>query len=234
LAAALALRAAIAADSLLAERLLLRTGVNTGEVVATRDTSAGDFLVTGDAVNVAVRLEQAANGGEILAGERTRTVAQVSFLFGEARAIIAKGKSRPVTVYPLVGPRPTRELSRPPLVGRRRELAQLGLFCDAALEERHPQLVSIVAPAGMGKTRLLEEFLAKRDSAEGWRLRALDLSWPIYHRHVTAEELAESRRLGPQAAAYFEARGDWQAWSETLDYYWGSCEMLGRLRKRLQ
>ncbi len=46
-------------------------------------------------------------------------------------------------------------------MGRRRELAQLGLLCDAAVEERHPQLVSIVAPAGMGKTRLLEEFLAQ-------------------------------------------------------------------------
>jgi class 3 adenylate cyclase len=170
LAAAVALRVAVATDPLLVERLLLRSGVNTGEVVATRDPSAGDFLVTGDAVNVAARLQQAANPGEILVGERTAAAAQASFLFGEAHSIEVKGKSRPLAALPLVGPRPTRALSRPPLVGRRRELAQLSLLRDAALEERHPQLVSIVAPAGTGKTRLLEEFLAGLDPAEGWQV----------------------------------------------------------------
>ena len=79
LAAALALRAAVAGDALLAGRLLLRIGVNTGEVVATRDASAGDFLVTGDAVNVAARLQQAATPGEILAGERTQAAGAVAF-----------------------------------------------------------------------------------------------------------------------------------------------------------
>jgi hypothetical protein len=61
-------------------------------------------------------------------------------------------------------------VARPPLVGRRRELAQLSLLRDAALEERHPQLISVVAPAGTGKTRLLEEFLAGLDPAQGWRV----------------------------------------------------------------
>jgi class 3 adenylate cyclase len=168
LAAALALRAAVADDLLLSERLLLRIGVNTGEVVATRDASAGDFLVTGDAVNVAARLQQAAKPGEILVGERTAAAAQTSFLFSKGRSIKVKGKSRPLAALPLVGARAGRALSRPPLVGRKRELAQLSLLRDAALEERHPQLVSIVAPAGTGKTRLLEEFLAGLDPAEGW------------------------------------------------------------------
>jgi class 3 adenylate cyclase len=170
LAAALALRAALADDALLVGRLLLRIGVNTGEVVATRDASAGDFLVTGDVVNVAARLQQAATPGEILVGERTQTAGAAAFSFGEPRSIEVKGKSQPLTVIPLAGARPTRVLSRPPLVGRRRELAQLDLLCDAALEERHPQLVSIVAPAGTGKTRLLEEFLAGLDPAEGWQV----------------------------------------------------------------
>jgi class 3 adenylate cyclase len=147
LAAALALRTALADDALLAGRLLLRIGVNTGEVVATRNASAGDFLVTGDAVNVTARLQQAATPGEILVGERTRAAGAVAFHFGEARTTLVKGKSQPLTVFPLVGPRPSRALSRPSLVGRRRELAQLGLLRDAVLEEHHPQLVSIVAPA---------------------------------------------------------------------------------------
>src|SRR5215469_11059512 len=187
LAAALALRAALADDVLLTGRLTLRIGVNTGEVVATRDASASDFLVTGDAVNVAARLQQAATPGEILVGERTQAGGAAAFHFAEARMTLVKGKSQPLAVFPLVGPRPTRALSRPPLVGRRRELAQLGLLRDAALEERHPQLVSIIAPAGTGKTRLLEGFLAGLDPTEGWHgatARCLPYgqsltSWPL-------------------------------------------------------
>jgi class 3 adenylate cyclase/tetratricopeptide (TPR) repeat protein len=170
LAAALALREAVAGDALLAGRLVLRTGVNTGEVVATTDPARGEFLVTGDAVNVAARLQQAAEPGEILAGERTQAAAEAAMQFGPARAITVKGKHEPLRVFPLLGPRPARLRSHPPLVGRRRELAQLSLLRDAALEERHPQLVSIVAPAGTGKTRLLEEFLASLDPEEGWRV----------------------------------------------------------------
>ena len=187
LAAALALRAAVTGDALLAGRLLLRMGVNTGEVVATSDTSAGDFLVTGDAVNVAARLQQAATPGEILVGERTKAAGNVAFRFGEAHRIEVKGKSQPLAVFSLLSQRPTRALSRPPLVGRRRELAQLGLLCEAVLEERHPQLVSIVAPAGAGKTRLLEEFLARLDLTHGWQVATARCppygqtltSWPL-------------------------------------------------------
>ncbi len=92
LAAALALRAAVSTDAVLAGRLLLRMGVNTGEVVATSDSSRGDFLVTGDAVNVAARLEQAASPGEIVVSERTADAAQAAFLFGDVRVIEVKGK----------------------------------------------------------------------------------------------------------------------------------------------
>jgi class 3 adenylate cyclase/tetratricopeptide (TPR) repeat protein len=170
LAAALALRDAVASDAILGGRLLLHMGVNTGEVVATTDPARGEFLVTGDAVNVAARLQQVAAPGEILAGARTHAAAQAAMRFGEPRAMTVKGKREPLRVYLLLGPQPARARSRPPLVGRRRELAQLGLLRDAALEERHPQLVSIVAPAGTGKTRLLEEFLAGLDPAEGWQV----------------------------------------------------------------
>src|SRR5215472_8605343 len=162
LAAALALRAAVAEDPVLAPHFVLHAGVNTGEVATAHpaaDPATADSLVTGDAVNTAARLYDAAEPGEVLAGERTRTAAEAAFLFGERRLIAAKNKRQPVPAYPLLGPRPARRITRPPLVGRRRELAQLGLLRDVALEEHHPQLVSIVAPAGTGKTRLLEEFL---------------------------------------------------------------------------
>ena len=170
LAAALALREAIAADALLGGRLLLRMGVNTGEVVATSDPSGGDFLVTGDAVNVAARLQQAASPGEMVVGERTATAAQNAFLFGEVRLIVVKGKREPLRVFPLVEVRTARLVGRPPLIGRRQDLLQLDLLRMRTLEERRPQLVSIVAPAGTGKTRLLEEFLAQLDAADGFQV----------------------------------------------------------------
>src|SRR4029453_9146505 len=75
LSAALELRDRVRADPRLRERLPIRLGLNTGEVVATRDPSAGDFLITGDAVNVAARLEQAAEPWAILCSERTARAA---------------------------------------------------------------------------------------------------------------------------------------------------------------
>ena len=170
LAAALALREAIATDPLLGGRLLLRMGVNTGEVVATSDQASGDFLVTGDAVNVAARLQQAAGPDEIVVGGRTATAAQNAFLFGEVHLIEVKGKREPLRVFPLVEMRTARLVGRPPLIGRRQDLLQLDLLRMRTLEERRPQLVSIVAPAGTGKTRLLEEFLAQLDAADGFQV----------------------------------------------------------------
>src|SRR5579883_2967904 len=93
LAAALALRAAVANDEILGETFQLRMGVNTGEVVATSDLSTGDFLVTGDTVNVTARLQQHASPGEIIAGERTFNSAQSAFLFDEPGLISVKGKA---------------------------------------------------------------------------------------------------------------------------------------------
>lgn len=167
LATALALRDAVASDTLLHQHLVLRMGANTGSVVATSDMSLGDFLVTGDAVNVAARVEQNAQPGEILITERTASNAEASFIFGEARSIEAKGKSEPLRVFPLVEQRATRQLGRPPLVGRARDLMQLTLLRDRTLRDHQPQLVSIIAPAGTGKTRLLEEFLSHLFEEDG-------------------------------------------------------------------
>ena len=170
LASALALREAIATDPLLGGRLLLRMGVNTGEVLASSDPSGSDFLVLGDPVNVAARLEQAASPGEIVVSERTAAAAQAAFLFDDVRVIEVKGKRQPLRVFPLLQAREARHIGRPPLVGRRPDLLQLDLLRMRALEERRPHLVSIVAPAGTGKTRLLEEFLAHLDPAEGFQV----------------------------------------------------------------
>ena len=169
LAAALALREAVSTDPLLEKHLVLCIGVNTGEVVATSDPSGGDFLVTGDAVNMAARLQQAASSGEIIVSERTATSARSAFIFGDQRLIEVKGKRQPLLVFPLSRVRPIRNIGRPPLVGRRQDVLQLDLLRMRTLEEQRPHLVSIVAPAGTGKTRLLEEFLAHLDQADGFQ-----------------------------------------------------------------
>jgi class 3 adenylate cyclase len=169
LAAAMALRKAVAEDQILGESFQLRMGVNTGEVVATSDRSSGDFLVTGDAVNVAARLQQHAQPSEIVASERTMNAARTAFTFDEPRLIEAKGKSQLLRVYPLKGAQEKRVVQRPPFVGRKQDVMQLQLLEARVLEEERPQLVSIVAPAGTGKTRLLEEFLRRIDPDEGFQ-----------------------------------------------------------------
>ena len=95
LAAALALRAAVAEDPVLAPHFAVHTGVSTGEVATAHpapDPATADALVTGDTVNTAARLYDAAEPGEVLAGERTRTAAEAAFRFGEPRFIAAKNK----------------------------------------------------------------------------------------------------------------------------------------------
>lgn len=158
LAAALALRQAIAEDELLGSTFQLRIGIDTGEVMATSDHSDGDFLVTGDTVNMAARLQQNANPGEIIAGERTYASTQQAFLFEEVRKVKVKGKPLALKIYPLLSERDRRQVVHPPLVGRQQDLQQLALLWNRAQEEQRPQLISIIAPAGTGKTRLLEEF----------------------------------------------------------------------------
>ena len=159
LAAALALRDRVMRDPQTAA-LTLRMGVNTGEVVATRETNAGDFLVTGDAVNVAARLQQSAEPGTIVAGERScRAVS--GFRFSEEQRIAVKGKREPIVGATLIERTAERRAPRSPFLGREHDLAQLQLVADRAFSERRPQLVTITAPAGTGKSRLVEEFASR-------------------------------------------------------------------------
>src|SRR5436309_461605 len=159
-AAALMMRDRIREDELLNGRLAIRFGVSTGEVVASRDQSAGDFLITGDATNVAARLQQEAEPWAILASDRTVRAAN-NFEFGDEIEVRARGKSAPVPARQVIGPKKAKATRRVrlPLMGRENDLAQLQLVARRAVSERRPALVSVIAPAGVGKTRLVEEFL---------------------------------------------------------------------------
>ncbi|HAF12036.1 MAG TPA: hypothetical protein DCK98_18450 [Chloroflexi bacterium] len=164
IAAAEQLRDRVRAEMKLGERLPIRIGLNTGEVVATRDASSGDFLITGDAVNTAARLQQLAEPWAIMCGARTASAAAGDFAFGPAVELVAKGKRAPLRALPLTGRAPTRPRVRMPLFGRTGDLAQLELAASRVLDDRRPFLVSVIAPAGTGKSRLLEEFLDRLET----------------------------------------------------------------------
>src|SRR2546430_13509535 len=106
-AAALTMRDRIRGDAQLQGRLAIRFGVSTGDVVATRDQTARDFLVTGDATNVAARLQQAAEPWAVLASDRTVRAAN-NFDFGDEIAITARGKAAPVAARTVIGPRQSK------------------------------------------------------------------------------------------------------------------------------
>ena len=165
LSAAIELRDRVRADPLLVDQVPLRLGVNGGEVIASREKDAL-VLVTGDPINTAARLQQAADTWSILVGERTVRAVVDRFQFGPPIEIEAKGKSASVAARVLLGVssgRTRRAATR--IVGREADLDQLRLVARRTFEERRPYLVSIVAPAGVGKSRLLEAFLEGLDAA---------------------------------------------------------------------
>src|SRR5688500_13880360 len=145
-------------EEVFGETLALRIGVNTGEVVVGR-AREGTSFVTGDAVNVGARLEQAASAGEVLAGERTVAAARGAFDFGDPRVVEAKGKPEGVACRPvlraltLMRPRGVSGLGRV-FVGRDSELDLLRATYRRAVAQQEPHLVTIVGEPGVGKTRL--------------------------------------------------------------------------------
>jgi class 3 adenylate cyclase/CheY-like chemotaxis protein len=157
--AAIKLRDAVRADPALGERLPIRIGVNTGEVVASIDRAAADFLVTGDAVNIAARLQQSADRWAIVAGERTVRAAGDAFSYIAGGSVEARGRAEPVEARTVLGRSTARSVPRTPIIGREADLAQLELVARRAFTERRPYLVTIMAPPGTGKSRLLEAFL---------------------------------------------------------------------------
>jgi class 3 adenylate cyclase/tetratricopeptide (TPR) repeat protein len=144
--------------------LAVRIGVNSGEVVA-GDPGEGDFYASGDAVNVAARLEQAAQPGDTLLGAQTYRLVRDAVSV-EARGLLPlKGKSQPVRAYRLREliegvPALTRRFDTP-FVGREDELAHLRASLERAVTERSPVLVTVLGPAGIGKTRLGAEVIAQ-------------------------------------------------------------------------
>jgi class 3 adenylate cyclase/tetratricopeptide (TPR) repeat protein len=167
-------------------RLEFNIGVNTGEVIA-GEASLGQRLVTGDAVNVAARLEQSATSQEVLIGHPTQVLVRDFVEVEEVDPLTVKGKAQPLRAYRLLGLQSARGVVRPgaAMVGREEELAALASAFGTVVSERACRMVTVVGDAGVGKTRLTSEFLASIEAdARVVRGRCLPYGdgitfWPI-------------------------------------------------------
>src|SRR5579885_1256087 len=159
-----------------ATRLQMRIGINTGEVAAPgAQSNRRDFLITGDAVNVAARLQQVANPDTILVGERTYFSTRNVFEFRPIAPLQVKGKSEPIRAWVVEGlrtgtpaitqhPRGIEGLQAP-LVGRQLELTLMHATYARVQAEKHPHLITLLGAPGIGKSRLVREFIAREQEA---------------------------------------------------------------------
>ncbi len=167
-----AVRAALAIRDWVAEEadLHVRIAVNTGEALVALGArpAEGEGMASGDVVNTAARLQSAAPVDGILVGEQTYRATERMIEYRETEPVVAKGKSEPIPVWEVVqalsrfGVDVTRDAATP-LVGREREVEVLAAALDRAMEERMPQLVTLVGVPGIGKSRLLAELFAAID-----------------------------------------------------------------------
>jgi class 3 adenylate cyclase/tetratricopeptide (TPR) repeat protein len=233
-------------------RLTVRTGVNTGEVVA-GDPTTGQRLVTGDAVNVAARLEQAAGAQEVLLGDLTYRLVRDYVEVEPVEPLELKGKSEPVPAYRLVAVREDTERPRrldAPMVGRDNELSVLKSALEEAAAERSCRLVTVVGEAGVGKSRLIDEFVRSVEGEASFlRGRCLPYGdgitfWPfaeairqaagILERDSTEEALQKLSALSGDAEA--EARvasaiGLTQAEYPGEELFWGARKLFETLAR---
>jgi class 3 adenylate cyclase/tetratricopeptide (TPR) repeat protein len=164
-----------------------RTGVSTGEVV-TGEGGGAQRLATGDTVNVAARLEQVAPVGEVLIGESTYRLVRESVKVVPVEPLTLKGKPEPVPAYRLLSVTADVRSARPtdrPLVGRDREIAALDAEFRRSVAGPECRLVTLLGEAGVGKSRLIEEFVRRlADKATVLRGRCLSYGdgitfWPL-------------------------------------------------------
>jgi class 3 adenylate cyclase/tetratricopeptide (TPR) repeat protein len=143
--------------------LTARIGVNTGVAVSGHATK-GLHLVTGDAVNTAARLEQAAPDGGVFLGDATYVLVRDAVAVEAPQPLSVKGKAEPVIAHRLLAVTAREGRSRrhsAPLEGREQELAELrGALGDVVIGSV-PDLVTIIGDAGIGKSRLVREFEAQ-------------------------------------------------------------------------
>ncbi|MGZ5301401.1 MAG: ATP-binding protein [Actinomycetota bacterium] len=135
----------------------VHVGINTGLVAV--GTAADRGIVIGGEVNIGARLQQAAAPDEVLVGPTTHQLVKDAVEFGEMRMIVPKELDREITAWPVIRLAPRSTRSTIPFVDRRRELALLNDTSERVTERSRAHLVTLLGEPGIGKTRVVDEFL---------------------------------------------------------------------------
>ncbi len=180
--------------------LLMRVGVNTGEVVVRsirKDDLHTDYVPVGHSTNLAARMEQLAAPGSILVTEQTQKLTAGYFEFKALGKTQVKGVEEPLTVYEVLGAGPFRTrlqvamrrgLTR--FVGRHSEMDQMKRALDQA-KAGHGQIVGVMGEPGVGKSRLFYEFKLTSQPGCLW-LEALSVSYGKASAYLPVIELLKS------------------------------------------
>ncbi|MEA2459879.1 MAG: hypothetical protein QOH90_56, partial [Actinomycetota bacterium] len=142
--------------------LRFRVAVNTGEALVNLDArpELGEAMVAGDMMNTAARMQQAAPENSVLVGEETWRATRDEIDYERNEDVVAKGKTDPLPSWIALHAKTSESEhgASSTFVGRGRELAMLANIWDRVVDERTPQLVTVLAHAGVGKSRLGLEF----------------------------------------------------------------------------
>jgi len=200
-----------------------RIGLTTGEVV----TGTEERLATGDAVNVAARLQQAAEPGEALIGKATLALVRGAVEATALEPLQLKGKAEPVDTFRLLAVHEVEPRQGPRFIGRERELALLQGAWERALSEQRCELLTIAGEAGVGKSRLVAEVLAGVD-ARVVQGRCLPYGegityWPVVE---TLKQLAELPSDPAAAAAIRSLLGESSTGTSAEEIAWAYRKLL--------
>lgn len=220
-------------------RLKSRSAVNTGEVVV-GGTGEAEGLVLGDSANVAARLEATADPGEILLGELAYNLVHESVMAEPVGRLELRGKEAPVEAYRLIKVLDRADQSRrirSQIVGREREMRLLKEAFKRSSDDRVCHLFSVLGPAGVGKSRLIDEFVdSVRSRAKVVQGRCLSYGegityWPVVELIQDALGLgvdSPTEEVRRRATAILDGHGEVELIVDRLMQLLGARETLGK------
>ena len=207
-----------------------RVGIEAGEVVV---DEADSTFATGEAVNVAARLQQAAAPGEILVGEAARRLTISTVEAESAGPLELRGFRKPIPAYRALaavdGQRPLSKVSAP-FVGRETELELLQNILERTIRDRRPHVFTVYGEPGVGKSRMIREFLAGVEGTTILRGRALPYGegvtyWPLAEMVKSAAGITDDDPIETAKAKLVECCGD-EAIAELLGLAAGVMEAV--------
>jgi len=198
--------------------LHVHIGIANGQVMASGVGSDAHYTVTGDSVNLASRLTDAAATDETILSQGVQVAVSAEFCLQDKGEITLKGVSDPVHVFALMGPAEVDQYSgEQAFVGRQAEIQQFSGLLKACIETQSGQLVHVRGEAGIGKTRLSAKFSElARDQAYACH-RALVLDFGVSKEQGVVRTLVcsllstpvarENQALYQQAAEHAFSKG---------------------------